>query len=50
MKHPLLYLFIALAPSLTLAETLYGRVVGVSDGDTVTLLPDGNRQERYIYM
>jgi endonuclease YncB( thermonuclease family) len=28
------------------AETLTGRVVGVSDGDTLTLLAEGNRQVR----
>lgn len=36
-----------LLPSLAAAETLFGRVVRVSDGDTVTLL-DGLHQEHRI--
>ena len=36
MKH--LVLFILLLPGITLAETLAGRVVGITDGDTLTLL------------
>lgn len=34
-------LFLAILPSLCLAETLSGRIVGVVDGDTVDLLVDG---------
>lgn len=33
-------------PALASAETLAGRVVGVTDGDTITVLGAGNVQER----
>jgi micrococcal nuclease len=35
---------VLLLPSYLLAAYLQGRVVGISDGDTLTLLVDGNRQ------
>ena len=35
-------LLVASAPAL--AEELRGRVVGITDGDTLTLLESGNRQ------
>lgn len=33
-------------PALAAAETLNGRVVGITDGDTLTLLASGNLQVR----
>ncbi|MCX7087166.1 MAG: hypothetical protein NTV00_03830 [Methylococcales bacterium] len=33
----------ACLPSLTLATTFEGRVVGVSDGDTITVLSDSKQ-------
>ena len=41
-----LLLALAVAGLPVSAETLAGRVVGVHDGDTLTLLVDGNRQVR----
>lgn len=38
------FLAAMLATSPSLAETLRGKVVGVTDGDTITLLVDGRRQ------
>jgi len=35
-----------LLPALSGAETLAGRVVGVTDGDTITVLAAGNVQEK----
>jgi endonuclease YncB( thermonuclease family) len=43
-KFPFLLLAVAL-PTLALAQ-LNGRVVGVTDGDTITLLDSGNRQHK----
>lgn len=40
----LLYLFAALLTSNAFADTLQGRVVGVADGDTVTVLDASNAQ------
>jgi endonuclease YncB( thermonuclease family) len=37
-------LLMLLLPVLTLADTLTGRIVGVHDGDTATLLTVGNQQ------
>jgi endonuclease YncB( thermonuclease family) len=48
MRHRFLVvlLVVLLLPALTLAAELQGRVVGVHDGDTFTLLQDGNQQTR----
>ena len=40
----LLLLALAVAGMPASAETLAGRVVGVADGDTLTVLVSGNRQ------
>lgn len=37
---------LAVLPALAGAETLAGRVVGVADGDTITVLAAGNVQEK----
>lgn len=34
--------------SLTYAEIIKGKVVGVSDGDTVTLLTEGNKPLKFV--
>jgi endonuclease YncB( thermonuclease family) len=49
MKHltKMILLVILLAPIVTLADDLSGHIVGVSDGDTVTLL-DQSRQQHKI--
>jgi len=47
MKLPqtfLTMLFIALSINITYAETLAGRVVDVTDGDTITVLDSANTQ------
>jgi endonuclease YncB( thermonuclease family) len=44
MHRFLLGLLLLLLPALTLANVISGRVVGVSDGDTVTLLTPDKRQ------
>ena len=48
MRHRFLVvlLVVLLLPALTLAAEIQGRVVGVHDGDTFTLLQDGNQQTR----
>ena len=40
----LLFLIPLLLPCLTLAQSFEGRVVGVADGDTITVLTEGNKQ------
>lgn len=42
--RPLIVAIALLTPLICLADTLTGRVVGVADGDTVTLLTDKNEQ------
>lgn len=42
--YRLILCFILFTGSLIHAETVYGRCVGVTDGDTATVLVDGNRQ------
>jgi len=37
-------LLLLCASNMVCAETLYGRVVGVTDGDTLTILESGNKQ------
>jgi len=44
MKTLLLCLFLLLTPFAATAETLAGKVVGVHDGDTLTLLDHSKRQ------
>lgn len=44
MTRVLCFLSLLLVALTVQAETLTGRVVGVHDGDTLTLLVDGNRQ------
>jgi endonuclease YncB( thermonuclease family) len=39
-------LILALTALPSFAQTIAGRVVGVSDGDTITVLGDGNQQSR----
>ena len=47
MRYPLLAVTLPLfAASPALGATIYGRVVGVSDGDTVTVLDNANRQHK----
>lgn len=46
MKRPLLTAVCLLLAVVGHAETLPGRVVGVTDGDTITVLAAGNVQER----
>lgn len=47
LKFVFLVLLLAFAsPGTLLAETLQGRVVGIADGDTLTLLDGGNRQHK----
>ena len=41
-----LALMFPLLPVVALAETLHGRVVGVADGDTLTILAAGNIQHK----
>ena len=43
MKKSLLYLALLLSPSVN-AENFTGKIVGVADGDTVTLLDNSNTQ------
>lgn len=43
---PLLFAVAVLWSALVVAETLTGRVVGIADGDTVTVLDASNRQHR----
>ena len=43
MKGLLIALFLM---TFTASETLTGRVVRVTDGDTITILTAGNKQER----
>ena len=40
MLKSLLAIVLLVITPLTLAETLYGNVVGITDGDTLTLLVD----------
>lgn len=40
----ILLLVALLSPSLAIADTLEGKVIGVADGDTVTILDSSNRQ------
>lgn len=42
----LLLLSLALLAPLAYAETLTGRVVGIADGDTITVLDTSNQQNR----
>lgn len=44
MKFALLIIFTALMSTSAIAERLTGQVVGVADGDTVTVLTAGDRQ------
>lgn len=44
--HIFIVLLILLVPLSTLAEQRQGRVIGVHDGDTFTLLEDGDRQSK----
>ncbi len=39
-----LFFFVAVLSPLAIAETLYGRVVGVSDGDTITVLVEKEKR------
>jgi endonuclease YncB( thermonuclease family) len=41
---PILLLAFLIFTNTTIANTLHGRVVGVSDGDTVTVLDAANTQ------
>ncbi|MDD2770132.1 MAG: nuclease, partial [Methylococcus sp.] len=45
MRFLFLWLCLTVA-AVDAAETLTGRVVGVLDGDTITVLSGGNRQTR----
>jgi endonuclease YncB( thermonuclease family) len=42
----LLLLSLALLAPLACAETLTGRVVGIADGDTITVLDTSNQRKR----
>jgi len=46
LRRALLVALLALLVGNTLAQTLVGRIVGVTDGDTVTLLVDGRVQQK----
>ena len=44
MRRAVLVLMLAIAPCMGLADELRGRVVGVADGDTLTVLDVGRQQ------
>jgi len=47
MKHNVLYLFffvLLLIPSIAFNATIYGKVISVTDGDTITILTPQNKQ------
>lgn len=46
MKYAIFLLAFLLVASSAIAQTLTGKVVRVADGDTVTVLVDGNQQKR----
>ena len=46
MHSLIFFAFLLLSASHATAETLTGRVVGIADGDTLTILDAGNQQHR----
>ena len=46
VRHFALFLTVFFVTPLAVAETFVGRVVGVADGDTITLLDSANDQHK----